>query len=390
MNIPLSKPYINENALQLIAESLSSEKLSGNGIFGKKAEQLLQTIIGSFFVMLSTSCSHALEMSIEALEPSHRQRKEIILPSFTFTSTANAIIRNGYTPVFADVDPLTMNISPESISRLVSSKTLAIIAVHYAGVSVDFTSLFQSNLTTIPIIEDAAQALGATYNGIPLGSLGITGCISFHDTKNIGCGEGGAIITNDEEISKRVEIIREKGTNRSQFLRGEVDKYTWVRSGSSYILAEPLAAFLLANLKGISKVIDARKTRYNHYIEQLQQLENTGVLQLPMIPFFAQSNYHLFHIFLPTTDIRDSLMKFLRDRGIGATFHYVPLHSSPMGLSLGWKQNDCPITENCSSRLLRLPLYHSLEEKEQDFIIECIYDWSKIMKTDSNNTKIYV
>ncbi|MGC8898360.1 MAG: dTDP-4-amino-4,6-dideoxygalactose transaminase [Bacteroidota bacterium] len=369
MKIPLTKPHIPANLLSGLEAVLRTGVLHGNGEVGQRVERWMQQRYGFRHVLLTTSGTHALELAMMLLDA--KSGDEAILPSFTFVSTANAVLRRGLVPVFAEIDKETLNISPEDVAKRVTPKTRVIIPVHYAGVACDMDALRSiADEHKLAIVEDAAHAIGASYKGRMLGGIGAMGCLSFHDTKNVTCGEGGAFITNDDRLAARAETIREKGTNRAQFLRGEVDKYTWVDIGSSFVISEILAALLEAQFAVIEEITKRRKTIYEFYLTNLRPLEQRGLLRLPVIPPYAQTNYHLFHILLPTEGIRNALMVHLRNAGIAAAFHYIPLHSSPFGKQFA--RGELPVTERVSQCLLRLPLYPDLTEAECSYIVEQI------------------
>ncbi len=367
MKIPLSKPYVPKNILASLEKVIRSGILHGNAGSCVRVEELMEERFGFKHVLLTTSGTHSLELSMMLLDA--HEGDEVILPSFTFVSTANAVLRAGLTPVFADIDDKTLNISPGDVARLITPRTRAIVPVHYAGVACEMDLLLKlANEGGLMVIEDAAHAIGSTYKGQFLGGVGQMGCFSFHGTKNITCGEGGAFVTNDDSLASRAEIIREKGTNRAQFMKGIVDKYTWVDIGSSYVLSEILAAFLEAELNEFDFIQERRKSIYDFYIDHLRPLEKEGLLQLPVIPSYAESNYHLFHIILPSEEIRNKLMAYLRNAGIDTAFHYVPLHTSPFGSRFA--RGELPVTDRIASCLLRLPLYPELESSKLAYIIE--------------------
>jgi len=305
---------------------------------------------------------------------------EVILPSFTFVSTANAFCLRGAKPIFVDIREDTKNIDESLIEKKITKKTKCIIPVHYSGVSSEMDKIMDlSHKYNLFVIEDAAQGLMSTYKGRMLGSIGDFGAFSFHETKNVYCGEGGALTINNEKFIERAEIIREKGTNRSKFFRGEVDKYTWVDIGSSYLPSDILSAFLYAQLEQIEPITKRRQEICNLYRTGLQQLEDSGKLKIPDNIIDTTTNGHIFYIELKNLAERDSLLKYLRENGIYAVFHYVPLHSSPMGLKYGYSVEDLPVTNKISERLLRLPLYYSIRTQEIDYIIDKIknYKWQK-------------
>ena len=328
--------------------------------------------------LITTSGTHALEMA--AILCDIKKGDEVILPSFTFVSTANAFCLRGAKPIFVDIREDTKNIDESLIEKKITKKTKCIIPVHYSGVSSEMDKIMDlSHKYNLFVIEDAAQGLMSTYKGRMLGSIGDFGAFSFHETKNVYCGEGGALTINNEKFIERAEIIREKGTNRSKFFRGEVDKYTWVDIGSSYLPSDILSAFLYAQLEQIEPITKRRQEICNLYRTGLQQLEDSGKLKIPDNIIDTTTNGHIFYIELKNLAERDSLLKYLRENGIYAVFHYVPLHSSPMGLKYGYSVEDLPVTNKISERLLRLPLYYSIRTQEIDYIIDKIknYKWQK-------------
>ncbi|MCZ2131649.1 MAG: dTDP-4-amino-4,6-dideoxygalactose transaminase [Bacteroidetes bacterium] len=370
--IPLTRPFLSASAISAIISAVVSGDLPGNGSYSERARLELQKTTKTKHVSLTTSCSHSLELSC-AMVREHSVgvgRDEVILPSFTFTSTANAVLNAGLKVVFADVEPETMNLDANDAARKINSKTAAIMPVHYAGVAADMDAFRALAGKDIFLVEDAAQGIGAYWKDKHLGSIGDMGCISFHGTKNISCGEGGAFLTANEDIAQKAEIYIEKGTNRTQFLRGIVDKYTWVSRGSSYVIAEPLAALLEANLPEADEIAAQRRRIYERYMTAFAEFANTESVRLPVIPDYAKPNGHLFYFLLPSQNERDEMMHYLHRQKICAAFHYVPLHSSPMGCALGFRPEDCPVSEELAGRLLRLPLYTQLTHEQQDYIIE--------------------
>ncbi|MCS4034703.1 dTDP-4-amino-4,6-dideoxygalactose transaminase [Salinibacter ruber] len=323
---------------------------------------MLKDWLGIDHAFLTTSCTHALEMAMITL--GIEAGDEVIMPSFTFVSTANAVVLRGATPVFAEIEPDTLNLDPEAVAEKITPRTKAIVPIHYGGVACDmdaFTDLAETH--DLYLVEDAAQCVDAYHEGQALGTIGDIGCYSFHDTKNITSGEGGAFLTNDDEIAKRAEIVREKGTNRSAFYRGEVDKYSWVDEGSSYIQSDVLAALLEAQLEKRDEIRRKRKKVWSTYQEALQPLADEGLIELQTIPEYADPNYHLFYLRTNTPDERDELLNALKEEGIQATFHYVPLHSSPYGRNTLSCTEELPITQHCSETLIRLPVYPQLAER---------------------------
>lgn len=372
--IPFNKPYITNKEIEYIKDALSKGRISGDGYYTNKCNEFIENTFRTKKALLTTSCSSALDMAALLLDL--KEGDEVIMPSYTFVSTANAVVLRGAKPIFADIQEDTLNIDPRDIERKITDKTKAIFPVHYAGVSCDMDKIMSiAKEYNLKVVEDAAQGVNAKYKNKYLGTIGDIGCYSFHETKNYICGEGGAILINkDEELAKRAEIIREKGTNRSQFFRGEVDKYTWVDVGSSYLLSDILVAMLWAQFEKLDEINDMREKVFKSYYNGLYGLEKQGKLRLPFIPKDCESNYHIFYILLNTEEERNHIMDKLKEREIATVFHYIPLHTSPRGLKLGYKKGDLPKTENLSGRLLRLPMYAELKDKEINYIIEQIYD----------------
>ena len=323
-------------------------------------------------VLLTHSCTGALE--IAAILANICPGDEVILPSYTFVSTVNAFVLRGAVPVWCEIREDTLNIDETKIEALITTKTKAIVPVHYAGVGCEMDSIMQiAKRHNLFVIEDAAQAVGSTYKGKHLGTIGHLGCFSFHETKNVISGEGGALVVNNPSYIERAEIIREKGTNRSNFFRGLVDKYTWVDYGSSFLPSELVTAFLFAQLEESDIINSKRLSIWNYYYKRLKKLANSGKLRLPVIPTNCKHNAHMFYIILPSAEKRDSLMNSLRENDVHTVFHYVPLHTAPMGQVVQPDIPELPITEELASRLLRLPMFFELSEKEQDKIIDEIY-----------------
>ena len=360
-NIPYNKPFMTGKELDFIKDAHSRGEIAGDGHYTKACENLLEQKLGTVKALLVHSCTAALEMSAILLGLSPGD--EVIMPSYTFVSTANAFALREVIPVFADINPITFNLDETAISRLITKKTMAIVPVHYAGVSCEMDSIMEiAGEHDLVVVEDAAQGLGASYRGSNLGTIGSLGTLSFHETKNIISGEGGALLINDPELIHKAEIIREKGTNRSSFFRGEVDKYTWVELGSSYLPGEIIAAFLFAQLSQMNRICEQRLKLWNCYHTLLQPLEEEGLLKRPFIPKGCGHNGHIYYIVLPSEECRDRIMNHLKQNGINGIFHYVPLHSSPAGMKFGKVIEHLPVTEEYSKRLLRLPLWVELEE----------------------------
>ncbi|MCD6560306.1 MAG: dTDP-4-amino-4,6-dideoxygalactose transaminase [Deltaproteobacteria bacterium] len=371
MKIPFNRPFIIGKELYYISQSVISGHTAGDGVFTKKCHELIKEKLGARMVLLTTSCTAALEMS--AILCNIGPGDEVILPSFTFVSTVNAFYMRGARPVFVDIRPDTLNLDETKVEEAITEKTKVIVPVHYGGVGCDMDVIMDiANRHGLLVVEDAAHALHSEYKEQYLGTIGDIGAFSFHETKNYICGEGGAIILNNEDFIERAEIVREKGTDRSKFFRGEVDKYTWVDLGSSYLPSDILAAFLYAQLENMDEIDIRRRTIFDYYLKTLSPLAEKGVLKLPVIPPECRSCGHLFYIILKDEEIRNGLMNYLKSRGIGAVFHYLPLHLSTVGSSLGGKDGQLPVTESVSGRLLRLPLFYELKEDEQDYIVESI------------------
>jgi len=373
MQVQFNKPYITGKEIVYINECINTGIIRGDGEFTKKVTELLQETMKSNKILLTTSCTHALELAV--LETNIGPGDEVILPSYTFVSTANPIVLRGAKIVFADIELETLNIDLDDVERKITPKTKAIIPVHYAGVSCDMDRLLRiAKEKNIIVIEDAAQAVYSKYKDKYLGTIGDFGCFSFHETKNYVCGEGGAISINleDQNMVENAEIIREKGTNRSKFFRGQVDKYTWVNYGSSYLPSDLLAAFLLAQLEERDTIYTKRKEIYEYYYKNLIDLEKQGKLRMPRIPEFCTSNYHMFYVLCNSENERDYLMSELKKKGISSVFHYLPLHSSPFGNKLGCKTGDLPVTERVGATLLRLPMFADLSKEQLDYVIESI------------------
>lgn len=369
--IPFNKPFIAGKELFYIAQAVTYGNIAGDGHFTKCCSQLLEERFGIHKVLLTPSCTAALEMA--AMLCDLQPGDEVIMPSFTFVSTANAVVRLGAKPVFVDIRPDTLNIDDALIEEAITPRTKAIFPVHYAGVGCEMDRIMTiARKYNLLVVEDAAQGVNAFYNGRALGSIGHLGCYSFHETKNYICGEGGALCINDPALVERAEIIRDKGTNRSQFFRGLVDKYTWVDVGSSYVPSEIASAFLYGQLELLDEIAAKRRQIYQFYRQQLKPLEAEGLMRLPCIPEDCDSNYHMFYILLPDGPTRDLLLTMLRADGIQAVFHYVPLHSAPMGRTLGCAARELPVTDNISGRLLRLPFYHDITQEELLRVVSCI------------------
>ncbi len=361
--IPFNKPFIAGKELYYIAQAVTMGNLSGDGHFTKKCAELMQERFGIKKILMTPSCTAALEMAAQLCDVGPGD--EVIMPSYTFVSTASAFVRMGAKPVFVDIRPDTLNIDETLIEDAITERTKAICVVHYAGVSCEMDRIMAiARGHNLKVVEDAAQGVNSWYNGRALGSIGDLGCYSFHETKNYICGEGGALCINNPEMIERAEIIRDKGTNRQRFFRGEVDKYTWVDVGSSYVPSEICSAFLYAQLEEMDRISERRREIYQNYRRALKPLEAEGLLRLPVIPEDCDSNYHLFYVIFPTGLNRDEALDQMRNDGVGSVFHYVPLHNSPKGKELVGELV-LPITEELSARLLRMPMYFNLSAEEQ-------------------------
>jgi len=376
ISIPYNKPFIVGQELYYIAQAVIEGHLAGDGPFTKRCHKWLEKRIGCRKALLTHSCTAALEMA--AVLCDIQPGDEIIMPSFTFVSTANAFVLRRGMPVFVDIRPDTLNIDEKLIEQALSQKTKAVVPVHYAGVPCEMDEILElAQSNKLFVIEDAAQALLSTYKSSFLGTIGHLGCLSFHETKNIISGEGGALLINEGLFNDRAEIIREKGTNRSQFFRGLVDKYTWVDIGSSYLPSEIISAFLFAQMEMADKIVAARREIFFKYRDSLKHLEDRGVIRLPFVDKGSSNNGHIFYIIASSQKERDSLMEYLNSHGIKAIFHYVPLHSSPAGRKYGRVSGSMQRTDTLSGGLLRLPLYYGMNDDEMGSIVEHITEYFK-------------
>jgi dTDP-4-amino-4,6-dideoxygalactose transaminase len=372
--VDFNKPYLAGNEMTYIAQAVQNSHISGDGPFTKKCSALLEQILGSPKVLLTTSCTHALEMA--ALLLNFQPGDEVILPAFTFVSTVNAFVLRGAKPVFIDIRPNTLNLDEARLEDLITPRTRAIVPVHYAGVGCEMdTILSVARAYDIAVVEDNAHGLFGKYHGRSLGSFGCLATQSFHETKNITCGEGGALVINDPKFIEQAEILREKGTNRSRFFRGQVDKYTWVGLGSSYLPSDILAAFLYAQLEQWEDIQDRRRRIWNYYYQALSGWAEEHLVRLPFVPSHCEQPYHMFYILLPDLEQRQAMINHLKSKGINSVFHYLPLHLSDMGRKFGGKLGDCPVTEKVSDQLLRLPFYNELTEKDQALVVQAIKEF---------------
>lgn len=370
-HIPFNRAAWLGKEFEYVHKALENGHTSGNGPFSKKVEELISIEIGCIRTLLTTSCTHALEMTalLLQLEPGD----EVIVPSFTFVSTASAFMLHGAKPVFVDVQPDTLNINPELVAAAITPRTRAICLVHYGGVGAQMELLISlASKHGLMIIEDNAHGLFGKYNGQFLGTFGTLATQSFHETKNIACGEGGALIINDKSLVERAEILREKGTDRSRFLRGQVDKYTWVDVGSSWVLSDILASILLGQLEQREEIYRARMAIYERYDRELASWSLTNHVRTPFVPIGCEHTAHVFHLRFERGFQRDRFIAHLADRDINAVFHYQPLHLSAVGQQLGGKPGQCPVTEHAGDCLVRLPLFSSMTEEQQSRVLEAV------------------
>lgn len=371
MQIPFNKPHLTKKEFTYIKQAHTSGKLSGDGIFTKKCHEWLEKKLGVEKALLTHSCTGALEMM--AMLSHINPGDEVIMPSFTFVSTANAVVLRGGIPVFIDIRKDTLNMDEALIEKAITKKTKAIAPVHYAGVSCEMDTIMKiARKHKLLVIEDAAQGFLAKYKGKYLGTIGHMGAYSFHETKNIISGEGGALVLNDKKFVERAEIIREKGTNRSKFFRGQVDKYTWVDIGSSYLPSEVVAAFLFAQLEQAEPINKKRIRIWNTYHKAFADLEKIGLLRRPIVPKECEHNGHLYYILLKDLETRTKLINYLKENGVMSVFHYIPLHSSPAGKKFGKSAGSLKITNHVAETLLRLPLYYGITKKDTDKIIALV------------------
>ncbi|MDM8561943.1 dTDP-4-amino-4,6-dideoxygalactose transaminase [Candidatus Marithioploca araucensis] len=372
--IPFNRPGWIGNEAELIAEAFANEYIAGDGPFGKKVQALLEKQLAVKKALLTTSCTHALEMA--AILLNLQPGDEVIVPSYGFVTTALAFFMQGAKPVFADIRPDTLNIDETKLAPLINKRTRAIVLIHYAGVGCEMDTILEiAKRHGIVVIEDNAHGLYGKYKGKYLGTFGALATQSFHETKNITCGEGGALLINEPSYIERAEIIREKGTNRSQFFRGEVDKYTWIDKGSSYVMSDILAAFLYAQMTQKDDIQSKRRKIWEHYYKHLKDWAIKNNVHLPTIPAYCESAYHAFYLLMPSFDVRTHFIKYLKENGISAVFHYLPLHQSEMGRKLGGEQYHCPVTEDISDRLVRLPFFNEMSQTELIAVTEAIQNY---------------
>jgi len=373
--IPFNRPSFHGREIQYFQQAIINGHTAGNGPLTKQAEDMLATMHQGSATLLTTSCTHALELAARLLHL--KPDDEVIVPSYTFVSTASAFLWNGAKPVFADIRPDTLNIDLESAKSRINKRTKAICIVHYAGVGAEpdhFADI--ANRHGITLIEDNAHGLGATWKGQPLGTFGAISTLSFHETKNITCGEGGAIILNDPTLIERAEILREKGTNRSRFLRGQVDKYTWIDDGSSWVMSDLLAGLLVGQLERFDAIHDRRMAAWNQYHHALRTWAETNGVGLPTIPPEAKHSAHMFYLNLPSERTRDRFIEHMHARNAMAVFHYQSLHTSPQGLALEDVSDRCPNSEDASNTIVRLPLFEGLSLAEQRQVVEGVLSFT--------------
>lgn len=372
--IPFNRPAIVGNEFAYMREALAARQISGDGIFTAKCQTLLQQELGVPAVLLTTSCTHALELAALLLDI--QPGDEVIVPAFTFVATINAFVLRGARPVFVDVREDTLNIDERQLERLITGRTKAIVVMHYAGVGCEMDVIMEvAERRRIPVIEDNAHGLFARYRGRYLGTFGTFGTQSFHETKNFSCGEGGALIINDAAYVERAEILRQKGTDRSRLLRGQVTKYTWVDIGSSYSPSDLLAAFLFAQLEKREVISEIRRRIWERYQEALREWAAANHVRQPNVPKHCEQPFHIYYLTLPCEDARDRLIEHLRARGILAVFHYQPLHISVMGARFGGRHLDYPVTQTLAATLLRLPFYNDLSDADQARVISAVRDF---------------
>jgi dTDP-4-amino-4,6-dideoxygalactose transaminase len=369
--IPFNRPCLTGSEMTYIADAIQTGHVSGDGVYTRRCHALLEQALSVPKVLLTTSCTHALEMTALLLDI--QPGDEIIVPDFAFVTTINAFVLRGARPLFADVRPDTLNLDEARLEQHITERTKAIMVLHYAGVGCEMDAIMDiAGRYRLAVLEDNAHGLFAKYKGQFLGTFGSMAAQSFHETKNFQCGEGGALLINDPQYSERAEIIREKGTNRSRFFRGQVDKYTWVDIGSSYLPSDMLAAFLLAQLEARETIQAKRRRIWERYDQGLRDWAQSYGVQLPCIPAYCEQAYHMFYLLLPSLEVRQALIAHLKAHDILSVFHYLPLHLSEMGQKYGGRPGDCPVTEDISDRLLRLPFYNDLTEDDQNSVIESI------------------
>ena len=370
--IPFNVPQARGAELLYVRHAIESGALSGNGAFARRCAQWLEQETGAIRAFMTPSCSAALEMSTRLADVGPGD--EVIMPSFGFVSTATAVVRCGGVPVFADIDPLTLNLDPLAAASAIGPRTRAMTVIHYGGVAADMEALTSLALRTgITLIEDAAHSVGATWRGRALGSIGRLGTLSFHDTKNVQCGEGGALLVNDPELASEAEIMHSRGTNRAQFTRGEVDRYTWVGEGSNYLMGELSSAFLWAQLEHAGAVTEERRGIWQRYWDAFADLEARGTVRRPVVPDDCEHNGHIFYLLMASRAHRDALIAALDEMGVQSVFHYVPLHSSPAGERFARTAGPLRVTDDISERLVRLPLWAGMDDQRVERVVDSVY-----------------
>lgn len=374
ISIPFNQSSLLGRELEHIFRTMTIGQIAGDQTYSKRCHALLEEVLGVKRALVTSSCTHALEMAALLLDI--QPGDEVIVPSFTFVSTANAFALRGARIVFADIRPDTLNLDESRLENLISPRTKVIVPVHYAGVGCEMDAILEvAARHGVAVVEDNAHGLFGKFRGQWLGTFGCLATQSFHETKNITCGEGGALLINDPGLVERAEIIREKGTNRSRFFRGQVDKYSWVEVGSSYVMSDVLAAFLFAQLEVWQTIQARRKQIWEYYDLALRPWAEKRGIRCPTVPPYCEQSYHMYYLLLPSLEQRQALISFLKARGILSVFHYLPLHSSPMGQSLGGRKGDCPVSEEKSDLLIRLPFFNALRQADQDQVVRAIMDF---------------
>ncbi len=378
--IPFNKSSQQGMELDYIKHTISAGQVAGDKLFSKKCQSLLEDTLGVQKALITTSCTHALEMA--AILLNIQPNDEVIIPAFTFVSTANAFVLRGAIPVFSDIRPDTLNLDESKLESLITVQTRAIVVVNYAGVGCELDTILEiANRHGIPVVEDNAHGLFGKYQGRSLGTFGCLATLSFHETKNITCGEGGALLINNEKFIERAEIIREKGTNRARFFRGQVDKYSWVDLGSSYVMSDILAAFLYGQLEKWQEIQKKRKKIWTRYNEQLTDWAEQNGVRRPVVPEQCDQAYHMYYFLMPSAECRSKFLAHLKDRGVMAVFHYLPLNSSTFALQMaemGWQKFQCPVTEDVADRLVRLPFYSNMSHDDQTRVIEVVLKFDSL------------
>ena len=372
--IPFNQPFAVGKEFEYIRQAIKNVHTCGDGPFTKKCHTLLEQTLGVSKALLTTSCTHALEMA--ALLLNLQPGDEVIFPSFTFVSTVNAFVLRGVYPVFCDIRPDTLNLDENKLEKLITPRTKVIVPVHYAGVGCEMDAIMEiAGQYGIAVVEDNAHGLFGKYKGKYLGTFGCLATQSFHETKNFNCGEGGTLLINDPQYIERAEVIREKGTNRSRFYRGQVDKYTWVDIGSSYLPSDMLAAYLYAQLEVQEQIQGKRREIWEYYHKHLQDWAEKHDIRFPIVPDHCEQAYHMFYLLMPSLEKRQALIAHLKAQNIISAFHYLPLHLSEMGQKFGGKEGDCPVTEDVSERLVRLPFYNDLTEADLTRVVAAICEF---------------